>query len=184
MRHAGVSWMLMSLAGVALQAQDGVSGQNCSYKADPDAFRGAQLRSHLAIGQRLQSMGPVLKPLTAGAATAHLGDPVDPLSLQRHNFIDDEIFNTLAAAGVQSAPLTTDEEFLRRVSLDLTGRIPVSSDIRSFVADTNPAKRDALIDKLLNSPEFSDKWTMWLGDLMQNNITSINVTRQTNARNA
>jgi hypothetical protein len=129
-------------------------------------------------------MGPVLKPLAAGVATPHLGDTVDPLSLQRHSFIDDEIFSTMSAAGVQSAPLTTDEEFLRRVTLDLTGRIPVSSDIRAFVADTSPAKRSALIDKLLNSPEFSDKWTMWLGDLMQNNITSINITRNTNARNA
>src|SRR5258707_2991364 len=106
MRHAGVIGMLMSLAGAALQAQDGVSGQNCSYKADPDAFRGAQLRSHLAIGQRLQAMGPVLKPLAAAsAAIPHLGDTVDPLSLQRQNFIDDEIFYTMAAARMQSASL-------------------------------------------------------------------------------
>jgi hypothetical protein len=167
-------------------AQDDSSGQNCSFRSDPESFRSAAIRSHRLIGERIQTLDRALKTSSAAAAATepHLGDSVDPLSHSRHNFIDDEIFNRLAAVGVAAAPLSTDEEFMRRLSLDLTGRIPSPADVRAFVADSSPTKRNALIDKLIYSSEFNDKWTMWLGDLLQNNIQSVNVTRNTNARNA
>src|SRR5262249_53143513 len=101
-----------------------------------------------------------------------------------HNFIDDEIFNKLSSLKVASAPVSSDEEFLRRVTLDLTGRIPSSADVRAFLADTSSGKRSALINKLLYSPEFADKWTMWLGDLVENNVTAVNTNRNISGRNA
>ena len=85
---------------------------------------------------------------------------------------------------VPSAALSSDEEFLRRVTLDLTGRIPAAADVRAFVADQNPGKRSAMIDHLLFTPEFADKWTMWLGDLVENNATALNVNRNITARNS
>lgn len=83
------------------------------------------------------------------------------------SFIDTEIFGKLDASGVAAASLSTDEEFLRRVTLDLTGRIPGPDDVRGFLADESPVKRDTLIDKLLVSDEFTDRWTMWFADLLQ-----------------
>src|SRR5712692_7282096 len=67
----------------------------------------------------------------------------------RRNFIDEHVFGKMERDGVSHAPLASDYEFLRRVTLDLTGRIPSPDEVRTFVADTDPAKRDKLIDKLL-----------------------------------
>ena len=64
--------------------------------------------------------------------------------------------------------MSTDEEFVRRVSLDLTGKLPTPADSRAFVASDSTTKRDELIDKLLGSPAYVDKWTMWWGDLLEN----------------
>ena len=54
-----------------------------------------------------------------------------------------------------AAPICSDEEFVRRLWLDLTGSIPATTDARQFLADADPVKREKLIDKLLASPEYS-----------------------------
>src|SRR5262249_9965318 len=51
------------------------------------------------------------------------------------------------------APLASDSEFLRRVTLDLTGTIPTAQEARNFLADRAPDRRARLIDRLLASPE-------------------------------
>ncbi len=84
------------------------------------------------------------------------------------NLIDGYIFGALQSAGVQGAPRTTDYEFIRRVSLDLTGRIPTPDRVQAFVADTRVNKRSALVDELLGKPEWIDKWTMYYGDKFKN----------------
>ena len=92
------------------------------------------------------------------------------------NLIDQYIFAALQANGVTPSNLTTDNEFIRRVTLDLTGRIPVPSDVTAFVSSTDPNKRAALVDKLLAKPEWVDKWTMFYGDLFKNTATTVQVT--------
>ncbi|HKI37804.1 MAG TPA: DUF1549 domain-containing protein [Gemmataceae bacterium] len=54
-----------------------------------------------------------------------------------------------------AAPLAADAEFLRRITLDLTGTIPTAADTRAFLKDTTPDKRARLIDRLLASPEYA-----------------------------
>ena len=71
--------------------------------------------------------------------------------MPRRNFIDEQIFGKMERERIPHAPLASDYEFLRRVTLDLTGRIPSSEDVRSSSADTDPAKRDKVIDRLLAS---------------------------------
>jgi Protein of unknown function (DUF1553)/Protein of unknown function (DUF1549) len=82
--------------------------------------------------------------------------------------IDKYLFAEMQAQGVTPADKTTDLEFIRRVTLDLTGRIPAPDRVLSFVADTTPDKRARLIDELLAKPEWIDKWTMYFGDLYKN----------------
>ena len=82
--------------------------------------------------------------------------------------IDSYIFADFQANGITPAPKTTDWEFVRRITLDLTGRIPTPDRVLSFVADTAPDKRAKLIEELLAKPEWIDKWTMYFGDLYQN----------------
>ena len=80
------------------------------------------------------------------------------------NFIDDFIFGKIAADGVPLAESTTDQEFVRRVYLDLTGHIPTAKQVTNFLAKSDPDKRTVLIDSLIGSPEYVDRWTQWFGD--------------------
>ena len=82
--------------------------------------------------------------------------------------IDKYLFADMKAQGVTPADKTTDFEFARRVTLDLTGRIPTTQRLLSFVADSAADKRAKLIDELLAKPEWVDKWTMYFGDLYAN----------------
>ena len=66
--------------------------------------------------------------------------------------IDLRIDERLAAAKIKPAPLADDAEFLRRVFLDLTGVVPRVSEVRTFLADTQPDKRARIVESLLNSP--------------------------------
>jgi hypothetical protein len=96
-------------------------------------------------------------------------------SLPTVNFIDSDLFDAMKTAGVQPTTLSTDAEFLRRISLDLTGQIPDSATVVAFVNDKTPDKRARKIDELLASDAFVDRWTMWFGDLVQNVTVSNNV---------
>lgn len=100
--------------------------------------------------------------------------------------IDQYLYADMEAAGVTPADKTTDAEFLRRASLDLTGRIPTADRVVSFLADTSTAKRAKLVDELLASSSWVDKWTMYFGDLFQNTETkpSVNLRRFDPGRNA
>ncbi len=106
------------------------------------------------------------------------------LPAPRNNFIDEHIFARIEAAGIEAAPFTSDTEFLRRVTLDLTGRIPSPDEITDFIENPNSNKRDVLIDNLIASPEFIDKWTMFFGDLLKVNANAQNVNRYTQGRDA
>ncbi|REJ86963.1 MAG: DUF1553 domain-containing protein [Planctomycetota bacterium] len=84
-----------------------------------------------------------------------------------HNFIDTHVFNKLKKLRIAPSELASDAVFLRRVMLDLCGRLPTADEHRSFVADESSTKRAALIDELLESPEFHDLWVMKWSELLQ-----------------
>jgi len=92
------------------------------------------------------------------------------IDLANAGLIDQYLFSAMKSAGVQPANATTDWEFVRRITLDLTGRIPTPAATLAFVNDTTPTatKRAALVDQLLASPQWVDKWTMFYGDLFKN----------------
>ena len=89
--------------------------------------------------------------------------------MPRRNLVDEHIFGKMERDGVPHAALASDYEFLRRITLDLTGRIPSPDEVRAFVADTDPAKRDKMIDRLLESEAFVDKWAYYFMDLFRAN---------------
>jgi hypothetical protein len=105
-------------------------------------------------------------------------------SIKPKNFIDDEIFGKMSADGIRWTSPATDAEFLRRVSLDLTGQIPTADRVKEFLADTRSDKRDRLVDELLASEEFVERWTLWLGDHVQNVRISSNINMGVEGRNA
>jgi hypothetical protein len=118
------------------------------------------------------------------AEPARAGAPYAVTKAYR-NPVDQEIFGQLAASGIQPTVRSSDAEFLRRVMLDLTGRVPPPADVLTFVADTRADKRGRLIDTLLASDAFVDRWALWFGDLVENvRTTTANGVEQGPGRNA
>ncbi len=110
--------------------------------------------------------GPKSSVLTSEAWTSAPVVPVKP------GEIDALISKELKDSGIKPAPLTTDEQFLRRVMLDLTGELPVPADVTEFVADKDPAKRAKLIDKLLASDEYAEHWARYWRDVIGSRATN------------
>lgn len=92
------------------------------------------------------------------------------------NFIDTHVNNKLKRLKIQSADLCSDAEFLRRISLDLTGLPATGAQTRAFLADPRDsrAKRLAKIDELLETPDYVDHWTLKWSDLLMSNRKFIN----------
>ena len=103
-------------------------------------------------------------------------------TLQKNNFIDELVQAKLQKLRMVPSDLCSDEEFVRRVSLDVSGIIPSPEDVVAFVQDRNPNKRAALIDKLLDSSEHVDLWTMKWNDTLRNNprLTRVGVVPYAN----
>ncbi len=75
--------------------------------------------------------------------------------------IDRLLDKELQGAKLTPAPRTTDEQFLRRVRLDLTGQLPAPREIEQFLADKDPAKRARVIDRLLETDEYARHWARY-----------------------
>ena len=122
-----------------------------------------------------------LNKLTAEMAPKLAEPGILPVAV--HNFIDTAVFSKMKRDGIPHAGLSTDAEFLRRIHLDLTGRLPEPEVTRKFLADGDPAKRDKTIDSLLatsiegklEKPQtpFLDKWTYFFNDLFRNNAGEV-----------
>lgn len=84
-----------------------------------------------------------------------------PLTPLEPGEIDQLVAKELQESKITPAPLTTDEQFIRRVYLDLTGELPVPADVEEFVASSDPQKRSHLIDQLLASDEYAQHWSRY-----------------------
>jgi hypothetical protein len=80
--------------------------------------------------------------------------------------LDGLVNKELRASQIKPAALTTDEQFIRRVTLDLTGELPLPADVSEFVADADSAKRTKLIDRLLETDEYARHWAHYWRDVM------------------
>lgn len=95
--------------------------------------------------------------------------PIDDAKFAtRNSAIDDGVFAKLKELRIEPSPLSGDAEFLRRVYLDVIGTLPTPAEVRAFLADSSADKRAKVIDSLLARPEFTDYWTLFLSDLLQN----------------
>jgi hypothetical protein len=88
-----------------------------------------------------------------------------------NNYIDELVYEKLKSIKVLPSDLCSDEEFVRRVTLDLTGLPPEPDDVKKFVADSRPmkVKREELIDRLVGSSDYIEHWTNKWADLLQVN---------------
>ncbi|HEY1067963.1 MAG TPA: DUF1549 domain-containing protein, partial [Pirellulales bacterium] len=84
----------------------------------------------------------------------------------KRNFIDEHVVAKLQSLALPPSPRCTDGEFIRRASIDAIGLAPSPEEVKAFIADASPDKRERLIDSLLSRPEFVDYWAYKWSDLL------------------
>ncbi|HEV3387319.1 MAG TPA: DUF1549 domain-containing protein, partial [Gemmata sp.] len=89
------------------------------------------------------------------------------------NLIDKPVVEKLNRLKISPSPLCTDEEYLRRVYLDVIGLQPKPDEVKAFLANRDPRKRAAVVEKLFERPEFVDQWSLKWGDLLQNSRNTV-----------
>jgi hypothetical protein len=87
------------------------------------------------------------------------------------NFVDTHVNKKLERSKILPSGLCTDAEFLRRISIDLTGLPPTPEKVKAFLDDKRDSqtKRAQVIEDLIASPEFVDHWTLKWSDLLMAN---------------
>ncbi len=88
-------------------------------------------------------------------------------NIPENNYIDTLINNKLKKLRIAPSELCSDEEFLRRVSLDIIGTLPSIEEYHRFVNDKTPTKREKLVDELLGRKEFVEMWVLKWAELLQ-----------------
>ena len=109
-------------------------------------------------------------------ATCHVAIPLPGsvpselyAALPRQNFIDEHVWIKLQSLGITPSQPADDAKFLRRVHLDLIGRLPTPEEVRTFLADGDAQKRSRIVDELLQRPEYADHWAAKWADLLRPN---------------
>jgi mono/diheme cytochrome c family protein len=95
----------------------------------------------------LQPIRPVVVPALTGADSGWARNPIDAFVLARQR-----------AGGMQPAPQSDRQALIRRVTFDLTGLPPSPEAIDQFVADPDPRAYESLVERLLTSPHYGERW--------------------------
>jgi hypothetical protein len=110
---------------------------------------GAMLLSHTAPAMDIH-------PIFEQRATREADSSVDRILAKAH-----------AAQGIEPGPLCSDAVFVRRAYLDVIGVLPTPQEVLDFLDDPGERKREELIDKLLERPEFPEYWSLKWGDILR-----------------
>jgi len=108
--------------------------------------------------------------LTEAVAPALPQTAASTAPVPRKTLVDEFIFGKMEQDKIPHAPIAGDEEFLRRAYLDATGLLPTPEEARSFLKNTDPNKRDKLIDSLIGSEAFTDEWAYHYGELLRTRL--------------
>ncbi len=123
--------------------------------------RTAQQPGDAAVMIRYMEMAGVFR------ATIPLGAPLGTFPPE-HNFVDQHVFAKLRTLGLPPADLCDDATFLRRATVDITGRLPKPAEAAAFAQDTSPEKRGSLVDRLLASPDYAEYFASKWSSLLRN----------------
>ncbi len=138
------------------------------YEANDKAMADVSERGLVKISDIVGNVAVMVRyqgKVSVYSASVPLGAPVENLPSSK-NFVDEHVFANLKALGIPPSVLCDDATFLRRVMLDIGGRLPTEEESAAFLASKDEGKRDKIIDDLLRSPDYADffanKWTALL----------------------
>jgi len=110
---------------------------------------------------------PVIRPVSSQFGKNY------PL-VETNTKVDELVIEKLAKLGVVPSAVGGDSEFLRRVSLDMTGTLPCPKEIQEFAADKRPDKRALKVDELLSQPSYAAWWATRFADWTGNSDDQLN----------
>lgn len=96
-------------------------------------------------------------------------DPAVYAALPRGHYIDKHVWAKLESLGITPSDAADDATFVRRAALDLIGRLPTPEEVRDFLTDPRPDRRERWVDELLERPEYADFWANKWADLLRPN---------------
>ena len=121
-----------------------------------------QITVVLAAMAACTTHNPPPAPAVAAATSPVVATPSGPVLLTPAELAPAELDRMMEAmwreAGVVPAPPAADSTWLRRVTLDLVGRVPTLAEVDSFTADTSPTRREQTVDRLLASADYAEWW--------------------------
>lgn len=136
--------------------------------ANPDAnglVKAGPIPGEAAIMARFQESFAIASILIPNPNAAS----VEYEKLPKKNFIDGHVWAKLKRLGLAPSDTANDATFHRRAFLDIIGRQPTPEETRTFLADSSKDKREKLIDRLLERPEYADFWANKWADLLRPN---------------
>jgi hypothetical protein len=111
----------------------------------------------------------LVRPVAASDTPASVPEVRSPAEAAAE--IDRLLEESFTRQGMTPAPLTSDGDFLRRLTLDLAGTIPTVNEAVAFGIDPDAAKREVLINRLLKSPEFATTWGAYFREVVLSRAT-------------
>ncbi|MEJ6560491.1 MAG: PSD1 and planctomycete cytochrome C domain-containing protein [Akkermansiaceae bacterium] len=142
-----------------------------SYTTSNDTSVGIDASSGLAVSKKRGEAFLMARfhTFTEGAQSIVIPDGLkyERPQIAALNYIDTHVHEKLNKLRVIPSDVCSDEVFLRRVTLDITGLLPTEEERSKFLANTNPKKREALVDQLLDRKEFTEIWVMKWAELLQ-----------------
>jgi hypothetical protein len=133
-----------------------------SNDADVATVNGNGLVRTLALSGEAAVMARYQGQVTIFRATVPLGVPAPSYRFEPKTLVDRHTVSQWRQLGIVPSETCTDAEFVRRAFLDITGTLPTPKQVADFVDEKSADKRDKLVDRLLESPEyayyFANKW--------------------------
>ena len=98
---------------------------------------------------------------------------VDYPAIPEYNFIDRLVYARLKKLNIIPSALADDAEFMRRSYISIIGTLPAAEEVRQFLGDSRPDKRERIVDELLQRPEYVDYWALKWADLLRVNRAAL-----------
>jgi hypothetical protein len=150
-----------STADVTRQAQYQSNASEVAQVGEDGLVYVGDQSGEAAIMARYQGLVAVFR------ATVPLGVPTPAWEFPISNFVDRHTSRKWRELGIVPSEICSDEEFIRRASLDICGTLPTPDEVRQFCADSDPQKRAKLVDRLLERPEYADFFALKWADILR-----------------
>ncbi len=148
----------------------------CRYSSNDDAIASISESGHVTGGETGDTHVVVYydNAVVPIAVLRPIAEPRIAETTAGTRSIDAAIEQKISKLGIVASPVCSDEDFVRRVSLDVTGTLPSPMEVREFLANPSPDKRERYVDALLERPTYAAWWATRLSDWTGNNEAEMN----------